>query len=638
MSRSAIIGTAGHIDHGKTLLIKMLTGVDTDRLKEEKKRGISIELGFASITLPSGRRCGVVDVPGHERFIRNMLAGATGIDLILFVVAADEGVMPQTREHMGILGLLGVNRGVVALTKVDLVDAEWLELVTMELRDYLKTTCLAGAPIVPVSSITGAGRDELLRIADRQLDEMEEIERGRFSRLPIDRVFTMEGFGTVVTGTLWGGTLKEGAKVNVEPRGLETRIKALEVHGDRVDTAQSGQRVAVCLHNVARQDVERGDWLILEDELAPVERIDARLQVLKEAPRPLANRTRVRFHLGASEIMARVVLLDTEELAPGAEGLAQIQLESPAMAERGDRFVLRSYSPMHTIAGGKVLDVSGTKRKRFRAQDLQALRVAEEGTMDDRIVERIGARGGLGLPEGELAQQIGQPPAEIRAVVAQLLQEGRVIQVGRNRLVTVPELEKAGESLAAFILAQEQLQPLRFGPMKSELKSRHDAAVHPEVAEAWVQREIAAGRLYNKGDRLRRSGPELRLPPAMSALREKMLADLTGRGFSLPSQKEYLEAFARHPEASEVLQLLLGEESVIKLSPDLLLHRELMNELRKRVTGLFATRSEVGVADLKDLLGVSRKQGVPLLEFMDRLLWTVRRGDVRVRGPKLDAE
>jgi selenocysteine-specific elongation factor len=635
MTRAAIIGTAGHIDHGKTLLVKLLTGVDTDRLKEEKKRGISIELGFASITLPSSRRCGVVDVPGHERFIRNMLAGAGGIDLILFVIAADEGVMPQTREHMDILELLGVNRGVVALTKVDMVDADWCELVTSEVGDFISKTILRDAPILPVSAVTGQGKDALLAAMDAQLDRLEEIQRGRFCRLPIDRVFSMEGFGTVVTGTLWGGSLREGLRVHVQPQGVETRIKSLEVHGERVQDAQAGQRVAVCLHSVPRDSVDRGDWLVLEDELQPVDKIDVRLRVLSGAGRTLETRTRVRFHLGASEVMGRVVLLDADELDPGREGLAQIQLEARTVAERGDRFVLRSYSPMHTLGGGRVLDVSGSRRRRFRQEDLETLRVAEDGTIEDRITERIRAKAGLGLPESELTQQLGQPPAEIHAAVARLLEQKQLVQVGRTRLITGETFVQVGQTLRAAILDSERAQPLRFGPLKSELKSRQEHGIHPEATEAWIQQGIAQGTLFAKGDRLRASGPELTLPAALQALASVMLADLERRGFAAPTQKEFLETFANHPEAGELLQHLLGAERVVRVPPDLLLPAQAIETLRGRVSAFFAGQAEMTVADLKEALGVSRKQGVPLLEYLDRAQWTVRRGDVRAAGPKL---
>jgi selenocysteine-specific elongation factor len=636
MPRAAIIGTAGHIDHGKTLLIKLLTGVDTDRLKEEKKRGISIELGFASITLPSGRRCGVVDVPGHERFIRQMLAGAGGIDCILFVIAADEGVMPQTREHMEILELLGVTRGVVALTKMDLVDADWLELVSSEVTAWLEITPLRGAPVVPVSSLTGQGREELLRLLDAELDRVDEAQRGRFTRLPIDRVFTIEGFGTVVTGTLWGGELTEGMRIWVRPRGIETRIKALEVHGERVGRAIAGQRTAVCLHGVSREQVEHGDWLVAEEGLQPVDRIDVRLRIVPDAARPVAHRARIRFYLGASEIMGRLVLLDTEEIAPGREGVAQIQLESPAVAERGDRFVLRSYSPMRTIGGGRVLDVSGAKRRRFRREDLDALRVAEEGSLEDRVRERVRARGGLGLPESDLTQQLGQPPAEIAAAVQSLVAVGALRRVGRTRLVEDAAFLEAGGILGRFILEAEKEQSLRFGPMKSELKSRHEQKIHPDVAEAWIQGEIAAGALFVRGDRLRRSGPTLALAPALQELRDRMLADLEARGFSGPTQKEFLTGYTGQVGASEVLQLLFSDESVVRLPDDILLSGSLVEELRRRVRVFFETNGEMTVAGVKEVLGVTRKQGVPLLEFLDTRHWTQRRGDLRVRGPRLD--
>ncbi len=637
MSRTAIIGTAGHIDHGKTLLIKMLTGVDTDRLKEEKKRGISIELGFASLDLPSGRKCGVVDVPGHERFIRNMLAGAGGVDLILFVIAADEGIMPQTREHMDILQLLGVERGVIALTKVDLVDSEWLELITSEVRTFVDRTLLRGAPIVPISAVTGQGREQLLGILDAQLDAHEAQPRGRFVRLPVDRVFTMEGFGTVVTGTLWSGQLREGDTIRLLPRERKTRIKALEVHNERVLEAIAGQRVAVCLHNISREEAERGDWLVLDESLEPVEKIDVRLRALRDLPKAIPHRMRVRFYLGASEVMGRVVLLEAEELKPGESCLAQIQLEEPIVAERGDRFVVRSFSPIATLGGGKVLDVSSARRRRYRAEDLAALRVAEEGTLDDRVVERVRAKGGIGLIEADLTQQLGQPPAEIKLAVEGLLKADRLRRVGKTRLIAREQYDEAGAALAALILEQERAQSLRYGPQKSEIKSRLDSRIHPDLAEAWLQAEIGAGRLFVRGDRLRRSGPELTLNATQTKLRDRLLGELTKAGHSGPSQKELLDAFANEKEAPELLALLIAEDSVVRLPGDILVTAETIRGARVRIQDYFATRSEMTVAELKEVLGVSRKQAVPLLEHFDRLAWTHRRGDVRIAGHRLAA-
>jgi selenocysteine-specific elongation factor len=635
MSRAAIIGTAGHIDHGKTQLIRMLTGVDTDRLKEEKRRGISIELGFTSLDLPSGRRCGVIDVPGHERFIRNMLAGAGGIDLILFVVAADEGVMPQTREHMDIIQLLGVRRGVVALTKVDLVDPEWLELVTADVRDYLGSTVLTEARIVPISSVTGQGKDEVLRAMDEELERLETIRRGRFGRLPVDRVFTMPGFGTVVTGTLWGGRLEQGGRVHIQPRGLEARIKALEVHNRPVPEALAGHRVAVCLHNISRGQISRGDWLVVEEDLHPVTKMDVRLHAIRDLAKPMTNRLRIRFYLGASEVMGRVLLLDRDELGPGEDALAQIQLERPTVAERGDRFVIRSFSPMRTLGGGEVIDVSGTRRRRYRKEDLDALRVSEEGTIEDRILGIVGRPGGLGFSEADLTQKLGQPPAEVHESVEALVSQGRMIRVGKTRLVTPEEYDAVGRTLETAVLEHEKEHPLRYGPLKSELKSRYRKSIHADVAEAWIQQALADGKLHARGDRLRRSGAAIELPPRLSALRERMLEDLRARAFAGPTQKEFLQAYGDDRDAGEMLQLILGEETAVRIGADILLLAGVLPELRARTLRYFESKSEMSVADLKEVLGVSRKQGVPLLEYMDRRQWTVRQGDVRTAGPRL---
>lgn len=637
MSRPAIIGTAGHIDHGKTLLIRMLTGVDTDRLKEEKKRGISIELGFASLRLPSGRRCGVVDVPGHERFIRNMLAGAGGIDLILLVIAADEGVMPQTREHVDIIQLLGVSNGIVVLTKKDLVDPDWLELVKTDVQDYLSKTSLAGAPILPISSVTGEGKDELLARIDQELDRLDTVQRGRFTRLPVDRVFTMEGFGTVVTGTLWGGALHEGDRVHLQPRGRETRIKTLEVHNAHVPEALPGQRVAVCVHAVEREEVERGDWLVLSNELRPVDKLDVRLQAVADLARPIAHRVRIRFYLGASEVMGRLVLLEGEELKAGESMLAQVQLEQPIVAERGDRFVIRSYSPMRTLGGGRVLDVSGSRRRRFRKEDREALLLAEEGTLEDRVFEIVRGQGGVGLMESDLTQQIGQPPVEIQAAVQDLIVAGRLRRVGRGRLVSEEGLLAAGQELEQAIQEYEKTHRLRFGPQKSEVKSRLTRKVHADVAEAWIQQELEAGRLFVRGDLVRRSSAAPKLTPEMKALRERMLASIRATGFAGPTHKAFVEE-AREKNAEEMLQLLIAEQEIARLPSDILVPAGLLQQLREKTAAYFQNETEMNIAALKDLIGVSRKQGVPLLEFMDQQQWTLRRGDIRIAGPRLKAE
>lgn len=636
-----ILGTAGHIDHGKTALIKLLTGVDTDRLKEEKQRGITIELGFASLTLPSGQRLGVVDVPGHERFVHHMLAGAGGIDLILLVVAGDEGVMPQTREHLDIVELLGVEQGVVALTKTDMVDAEFLELVREDVREYLRGTSLRDAPIIGVSSVTGAGKEELLAALDDLARRARHRDRGHLRRLPVDRVFTMEGFGTVVTGTLWAGRLRVGEQVRLLPSGIETRVRALQVHNEAVEEALAGQRVAVLLHAVAKAAIERGDWLLAGDERAPTTLVDARLRLLRSATKPLENGVRMRVHLGASEILGRVILLETEEMAPGEEGWAQLRLESPVLTERGDRFVLRSYSPIVTVAGGTVVTAGVGKRRRFRKEDIEALRQAEKGTPEERVLAVLARRGELGAERELLARESGCTAAEVGSALEALVAAGGALPVSKRLLVTPEAFGAAGGALAAALADYQKREPLSWGLQKSELKKKAEGRIHEDLVEAWVQREAEGGRLFARGDRLRYGEDRLHLKPEHETQRAVMLAAIREAGFAGRTQKEVLDAVAAaSPRAggkeTEALLLLLADAGEItRVPPDLYFARETVAELVKRVQGFFAAERELAVGNLKELLGVSRKQAVPLLEYLDQQRLTLRRGDVRLAGPKL---
>jgi selenocysteine-specific elongation factor len=640
-SRPLIIGTAGHIDHGKTALIKLLTGIDTDRLKEEKERGITIELGFASLTLPSGLRLGVVDVPGHERFVRHMLAGAGGIDLILLVVAGDEGVMPQTREHTDIIELLGVDQGVVALTKIDMVEPDFLELVREDVREYLTGTSLKGAPIVGISSVTGEGRDELVRVLDELAQRVQHRDRGHLRRLPVDRVFTMEGFGTVVTGTLWAGRLRVGESVRVEPRGIETRIKSLEVHNARVEEALAGQRVAVLLHAVEKAAIQRGDWVLAGAAGSATEFVDARVRVLRSAAKPIENGARMRFHLGASEILGRLLLLERDELRPGEEGWAQLRLEAPVVAERGDRFVLRSYSPTLTVAGGTVVTAGVGKRRRHRREDIDALRQAEHGTPAERTEAVLVRRAALGADREQLARESGCTAQELAAAIAELTGSGLVMTVGKRLLAASGAFEAAGETLRRALAGYAQREPLSWGLQKSELKKKVEGAIHEDLVETWVQREIEAGRLFSRNDRLRYGGDRLALSPEHEAMRAALHGAIRSAGFAGRTQKEVLEAVASgsarpQPKSADALLVLLVDAGEItRVPPDLFFARETLDELTARVRDFFAAHGEMTVGDLKELLGVSRKQAVPLLEHCDHNRITLRRGDVRVPGPRL---
>jgi len=654
--RPLIVGTAGHIDHGKTALIKLLTGVDTDRLKQEKERGITIELGFASLELASGERLGVVDVPGHERFIRNMLAGAGGIDLILFVIAGDEGVMPQTREHMDIICLLGVTQGVIALTKTDLVEPDFLELVEETVREYVAETCLKGAPIVRVSATTGAGREALLQAIARVAAEVRLRERGHLRRLPIDRVFTMEGFGTVVTGTLWAGSLREGETVRIVPRGITTRVKSLEVHNRQVPEARAGQRTAVLLHAVEKAAIERGDWLVAGEEGEATNLIDARLRVLRTAAKPLANGQRVRFHLGAAEALGRVLLLEEDEIAPGKEGWTQLRLESPVLAERGDLFVLRTYSPMTTIGGGTVVTAGVGRRRRHRAEDIQAIAQAEQGTPVERVLSVLARHGAHGADRETLARESGCPLKEVEAAVGELLQAGTARAVSRKAIVSRIALQEAGARMRETLAAYQAKTPLSWGLAKSELKKRVEASIDPDVVEAWVQEEAEAGRLFARNDRLRAGTDRLDLKPAHEALHRAILAEIQAAGFAGRRQVEVTAEVGKRmaggaagagspaggrggaldPRAVEALLLLLVDSGeIVRIPPDFYFTRERMEELAAKVRAFFAAHAEMNVGDLKDMINVSRKQAVPLLEYLDQSRFTMRRGDVRLKGPKL---
>src|SRR5438093_8854788 len=416
--RARVVATAGHIYHGKTALVRRLTGVDTDRLPEEKRRGISIDLGFAPLVTPAGVHAGIVDVPGHERFVKNMLAGVGGIDCVLLVIAADEGVMPQTREHLAIVKLLGIPRGVVVLTKRDLVEPEWLELVRRDVRALLAGTPFAESPVVEFSAVTGAGEPELLAALDQQLAGLRHRSLDEPARLPVDRVFTVEGFGTVVTGTLWRGRVRTGDGLELLPAGLATRVRRVQVHGATVDEARAGQRTAVALHGIEREQVARGDWLATPGSLTPAPILDARFELLADYPRAWRRDQRVRFHLGAAEIIGRLVLLEGETLEPGGSALAQLRLERPTAAARGDRFVIRSYSPSRTVGGGAVTEPAAAKRRRH-APGLEALAVGESGSLEARLLQRLAGEA-RPAAAAALARSLAEPEAAVEQALARL--------------------------------------------------------------------------------------------------------------------------------------------------------------------------------------------------------------------------
>lgn len=632
--RFAVIGTAGHIDHGKTALVRRLTGIDTDRLKEEKERGISIDLGFAHLTLPDGTRCGIVDVPGHERFVKNMLAGVGGIDAVLLVVAADEGVMPQTREHFDIIRLLGVTRGVVALTKSDMVEPDWLEYMAEEVRDYLRDTPFADAPVVPVSSKTGAGREALLTALADALADLPERAADRPARLPVDRVFVVEGFGTVATGTLWRGRLRPGDRIIVEPGGLETRLRSVQVHGLDVPEARAGQRTAVALHGVDKASIERGQWVLAPGSLAPAFMIDVRLTLVAGVARPLTNRQRVRFHLGASELLGRVILLDRDELAPGESTVAQVRLESPVVADRGDHFVIRSYSPQRAIGGGVVLVPDADKHRRHDPRVVARLEVEEEGGPVDRLRQALDRESGPVTLEA-LARAARLDPADADPAADELRAAGAAVWLTDGRLVARRVAEELRERTVTACRKWQSVSPFRWGMPRGDLKSQLPREVDALFFDHLVDELVAEGRLFRREDRFREGTPESGLTDRERDLLDRVSSRLAVCPFAPPSVKELDEELRAGIRLIEALNGLVADGRLVKVTTDFYYERTALEAMAARIREYFARRGEMRVADLKDLLGISRKHAVPVLEYFDRSGITRRMGDVRVAGRDL---
>lgn len=631
-----IIGTAGHVDHGKTALIKALTGVDTDRLKEEKERGISIELGFAYLDLPSGIRAGIIDVPGHERFIKNMLAGVGGIDIVLLVVAADEGVMPQTREHMDIVQILGINRGVVALTKKDLVDEEWLNLVLDEVREYIGTTSLSGAPIIPVSAVSGDGLKDLLLTIEELVRLTQEKPSGGPARLPVDRVFTIPGFGTVVTGTLVSGTIQEGDSLEILPQGTQARVRSLQVHGTKVKTARAGQRVAVNLAGVEKQAVSRGSVLAAPKTFTPSTLLDVRIFLLPAA-KPLKNRGRIRLHIGTAEIVGRAVLLDRDELKPGASCYAQLIMEEPVVAGRNDRFVLRSVTPVATVGGGVVLDPVAGRHKRFREEVVGFLSTLEAGTPLEKVGQYLSASE-IPVEIGDIARAVDLDPRDVAGTVNELASAGkiRVLPVENQTFVyDGVRYEGLKERIQGLVQEYHRQFPLREGYPKEELRSRLVAAVNNRVFQSLLQVMAADGAIGLQSQAVTAPGCTGKLTDKESQILQKLTVMYRDAGFQPPNWQDAASQLGLSAEeAAEFLAYLLRTGVLVKVGEEVYFHSEVLAEARKMIVGALSERGELSLAEVRDLLNTSRKYTLPLLEFLDQKRVTKRVGDKRQLAQK----
>lgn len=629
-SRHFVVGTAGHVDHGKTTLTRALTGVDTDRLKEEKERELSIELGFAPLVLPSGRVAGLVDVPGHERFIRHMVAGVSGMDAVILVIAADEGVMPQTREHLDILSLLGIRSGVVALTKADLVEPAWLRLVTHDVQAFLSGTALAGAPVVACSGATGEGLQELLLHLDVLLDDCPDQDTEAPFKMPIDRVFVMRGFGTVVTGTVDRGAVAVDEEVEIQPSGSRTRVRGIQVHGHEQGAALAGQRAALNLAGVAKAEVSRGEVVCQSGSLRPTSMLDVELTVLPTAQRGLSEWERVRVHTGTAELIARVALLgDLEEAAPGTIAFAQLRLESPTAVSRGDRFVIRTYSPAITVAGGRVLDPNPRKhRGAARREAVVTLGTLAAGEPAEMLREALQAAGekALTVPDLLAAARLYDGP-ESREALGALVRAGLAAELPGGLVTTSAAIEAAAQALLATLEEYHRRHPLREGMDRADLRAAlraHDAPIFRAALSRCLDAETIAAV---GADAIRLSGHEVRLEgsdaEAAGLLEDAVRqADVLGLG-----NTELADIGARE----DLLALLVGRGILARVG-DRLLHTEVLRRAREAIERHFRANDTLKVSELRDLLGSSRKAIVPLLEYFDAIGVTERRGDVRVPG------
>ncbi|HEX8558870.1 MAG TPA: selenocysteine-specific translation elongation factor [Pyrinomonadaceae bacterium] len=634
--KSVIVGTAGHIDHGKTTLVRALTGVDADRLPEEKRRGITIDLGFAELDL-GDVRVGFVDVPGHERFVRNMLAGAHGLDLVALVIAADEGVMPQTREHFDICRLLGVANGIVVLTKSDAVDEELLELVRAEAEELVAGSFLEGAAVAAVSARTGQGIEALKSALREAALAAPARSSDAVARLPVDRSFTMRGFGAVATGTLVAGEVAEGEELELLPAGARARVRGLQVHGAQVRRASAGQRTAVNLGGVDAASVARGMVLAPVGRLRPTQILDVAVDVLADATRPLRTRQRVRVHHGAAEVLARVAALEEAgEVAPGSKGIAQLRLEAPVVALPGDRLIVRTYSPQRTVAGGVVLDAHAQKhRGRDRAAARARLAALEGAGRAARLAYFAGTAGERGLPRADAAARTGWRDDVLDAAAAENVVSGALVEA-EGVLVAGEVFRGLVRAAVAEVEAHHRREPLSRGLARETLRERVFSRAAPELFRAALKAAEGEGSLVAERELVRAGGHSLDLSPEDAALRDRLEAVYRDAALEAPGLEEAFAraggAAAKREHLRKLLQLLLDAGALVRVKEDLLFHREALERLTAALREHAAATADrlMDVAAFKELSGVSRKYAIPLLEYFDRERVTRRAGDRRL--------
>lgn len=630
-SKSIIVGTAGHIDHGKSALIEALTGTHPDRLQEEKRRGITIDLGFAFLE-EQGVRFGFIDVPGHERFVSNMLAGAAGVDLVLLVIAADESIKPQTREHFEICRLLGVQRGVVALTKCDLVDTDTLELVHLEIEDYLRGSFLQGAPIVAVSAKSGTGLPELRQALLAGSEQVRAKHAAHYFRLPIDRAFAIKGFGAVVTGTLMSGSVAPGDEVELFPEGRRLRVRGVQSGGKSVELATAGQRTAVNLAGIEHTALRRGMLLATPGKFRATRRIDARLELLRSAPK-LKHRSQVHFHLGTSETVAEVLLYGVRDLPPGHTALVQFRLQDEILALPADRFIIRQFSPVTTIGGGAVLDPLARRPLLKDTGRVAFLETLERGVRQHVLAAMID-RAPLGLSRDDIIARTGWLDTDLRATSAALAQSRRVRVVAEEplSLVSANLFETTAQKLAARIERFHKENPLLPGMLREDLRSSLGRRVHPGLFKAVLDELVSQKKLQLQGELVKRAGAAVSLAPEETRAKQQIEAAFATAGLAVPAVKEVLTKLPVEAQRAEkILQILLRDKNLVRVTPELIFHKDALAQLRDRLSAYKKTKGErISVPVFKELTGITRKYAIPLLEYLDRERVTRRAGDERV--------
>jgi len=630
--KHVILGTAGHIDHGKTAFVKALTGIDTDRLKEEKERGITIELGFTFLDLPSGIRLGIIDVPGHEKFVKHMVAGVWGIDLVALIIAADEGVMPQTKEHLDICKLLKVKKGLIVLTKTDLVDRELLDLVREEVTDIAQETFLKDAPILAVSSITGEGIPALISTLDGLSKDVEEKSTDGLFRMPVDRVFVMKGFGTVVTGTVVSGSLFLGEMVEILPSGLEGKVRSLQVYNQPVEKAVAGQRAAVNLQGIETSAIERGDVLVHAHTLTPTQLMDVYLECLPHAPRPLKHRTKQRFHIGTILTTASLFLLDQEELAPGAGGFIQLRLERPVVALPQDRFVIRGSGAIQTLGGGVVLNTHPVKHKRYSKPVIEDLILLRDGSSEQSLSQHILHSGVKGVTFRDLLGQVAISPNEIQAILKKLTEKGDILLIDPERMKVINSSQYRRLREMALIQLREfhQRAPMKSGLAKEELRTKLPLEVDVKLFQILMNELIQSKEVILEKDKIRL--PEHRI----SSIDEKGLVKrveetLLKGGLQPPSSRELSEEWSEREEGIQaIFDHLVHEGVLVKIKSGMYFHKVPFDHLKENLIIYLKQHQEITTPQFKEITGASRKYAIPLIEYFDQIKLTLRLGEKRV--------